>query len=292
MNTGFVSIVGRPNTGKSTLLNALCGQKVSIVADKPQTTRNRIQGVLNLPEAQVIFLDTPGIHQSDSLFNRRMMARVHEALQAPDLLYFLVDATKGFSAAGQQALDVIAHVESPAFLVLNKIDRVEDKRTLLPLIEKYSAKRPFDEYVPISARTGNGLDLLRDLTVKRLPEGPALFPPDYWTDQPERFIAAELVREKILHRTRQEVPHSVAVTIDQWQEGKKLTRISATIHVERRGQRSILIGAKGQLLKEIGTEARVEIEEILGRKVFLELFIKVSEDWRERPDFLNELDWR
>jgi GTP-binding protein Era len=290
--SGFVSLLGRPSTGKSTLLNALVGTKVAIVSDKPQTTRTVIQGAVNLPGAQIIFLDTPGIHKPDSLFNRRMMESVQAALAERDLLLFLTDASLPFTEADQAAIGILPKGETPVFLVLNKIDRVRDKGHLLPLIERYKAAYDFAEYVPVSALTGEGLNELRDAIVARLPEGPAYFPPDYVTDQPERYLAAELIREKILRETRDEVPHAVAVLVDKWEETPKLLRIAATIYVEREGQKGIVIGAGGSRLKQVGTAARQEMEAFFGRKIFLELFVKVRTRWRESPQFLNELDWR
>lgn len=290
--SGFVSLLGRPNSGKSTLLNALVGQKLAIVADKPQTTRTTVQGVLTVPGAQVVFLDTPGIHESTSLINRRMMQTIGEALQERDLLLFLIDATRPVSEEDERAVQLLKRGGGPAFAILNKIDRLDDKRQMLPLIERYTELHPFEEFFPISALTGEGLPELSAAILERMPTGPAYFPEDFVTDQPERFLAGELIREKILRLTRQEVPHAVAVLIDQWQEEGRLTRISATIYVERQGQKVIVLGNKGTLLKRIGTEARLELESILGRKIFLTLFVKVQPGWRENEGFLKELDWR
>lgn len=293
MRSGFVSILGRPNTGKSTLLNALVGAKVSIVANKPQTTRTSIQGVMHLPAAQIVFLDTPGIHKAGSLINKRMMDTVRAALDERDLLLFVADAKSRFGAEDQHAIDLIRKAGTPALLVLNKIDLLgKDKGALLPLIEQYRACHEFADYVPVSARAGKGLDKLRQAIVARLPEGPAYFPPDYITDQPERFLAGELIRERILDATREEVPHSVAVFVDSWEDLPKLTRIFATIYVERAGQKAIVIGAAGSMLKQIGTLARAEMEKILGRRIYLDLHVKVQPGWREKPDFLAALDWR
>jgi GTP-binding protein Era len=289
--SGFVSILGRPNSGKSTLLNALVGSKLAIVTAKPQTTRALVQGVLTLPNAQVVFLDTPGIHAPDTLLNRRMMDSIRAALDERDLLLFLADATRPFGEADEDAVRLVATTRAPVFLVLNKVDRVKDKAQLLPLIERYKAAHEFADYFPISALRRTGLDELRAAVLARLPEGPAYFPEDYLTDQPERFLAAELVREKILSHTSEEVPHSVAVLVDSWDETERLTRISATIYVEREGQKGILIGAKGSALKRIGTQARHEMEVMFGRKIFLELFVKVQPRWREGPAFLEQLDW-
>jgi GTP-binding protein Era len=290
--SGFVSIVGRPNSGKSTLLNALVGAKLAIVADRPQTTRSSIQGVLTLPGAQVVFVDTPGIHKPDSAFNKRMMDTVRAALQDRDLLLYVADAVVPFCSADEEALTLLGKVTTPVLLLLNKVDRLKDKGLLLPLIDRYRSLADFAEYLPISALARQGLDELRRMIVGRLPEGPAYFPEDHLTDQPERFMACELIREKIIRETRQEVPHAAAVLIDHWEETGRLTRISATIYVERDGQKGILIGAGGATLKRIGTQARREMELLLGRKIFLELFVKVRPHWRENPAFLNELDWR
>lgn len=290
--SGFVSILGRPNAGKSTLLNALTGVKLAIVADKPQTTRTTIQGVLNLPGAQIVFLDTPGIHRSTSLFNQRMMRTIRSALEAPDALLFLVDATLPFAEDDEQAVDLVRKVPAPVLLLLNKVDRLREKGKLLPLLERYRGLMEFAEYLPVSALTGEGLETLKSLLVSRLPEGPPLFPTDHLTDQPERFLAAELVREKILAETRQEVPHAVAVLVDRWEDEPRLLRVAATIYVEKPGQKGIVIGAGGSLLKRVGTLARGEMEAFFGKKVFLELFVKVRPGWRESPDFLNEIDWR
>jgi GTP-binding protein Era len=290
--SGFVSIIGRPNAGKSTLLNRLIGSKVAIVADKPQTTRTSIQGVLTLAGAQVVFVDTPGIHKPDTSFNRRMMTAVRTAVEDRDLLLYLVDASAPFEPAEQEALELIGKTTAPVFLLLNKVDALKEKALLLPLIERYGALGSFEEFFPISALRGQGIEELKSAIVAKLPEGPRYFPKDYLTDQPERFLAAELIREKILHLTRQEVPHSVAVLIDQFEESPRITRISATVYVEREGQKGILIGAKGSMLKRVGTSARHEMETLLGRKIFLELFVKVRPKWRESPEFLNAIDWR
>jgi GTPase len=291
-HSGFASLIGRPNAGKSTLLNALSGEKLAIVSEKPQTTRTTIQGVVNLPSAQIVFIDTPGIHKSTTLFNKRMMETVRTALEDRDVLLYVADASIPFSNEDAEAVSVLKDLSTPVLLLANKIDRVQDKRKLLPFIEQYKAIREFDEYLPVSATTGEGLERVRDAIVRRLPEGPAYFPADHLTDQPERFLAGELIREQILRQTRQEVPHSVAVLIERWEEQPKITKISAIIYVERDGQKAIVIGAGGAALKKIGTLARHEIEKMLGRKVFLELFVKVQKDWRENPEFLNAIDWR
>jgi len=290
--SGFVSIVGRPNAGKSTLLNALVGEKLAIVSEKPQTTRSTIQGVLHLEGAQIVFLDTPGIHESSTLFNQRMMETVRSSLEDRDLILYLADATAPFSDDDRKALDVIAKLTTPTLLLLTKIDKLADKRRLLPRIEQFKAMREFAEYIPISAISGEGLDRVRAAIVERLPEGPPYFPPDYVTEQPARFLAAELIREQVLRETRQEVPHSIAVVIDRWEETPRLTRIAATIFVERAGQKAIVIGAGGATLKKIGTSARREMEAMFSSKIFLEMFVKVQKDWRQNPAFLDAIDWR
>ena len=290
--SGFVSLVGRPNAGKSTLLNALVGQKVAIVADKPQTTRTSIQGVVTTPEAQIVFVDTPGIHKADSALNKRLMDTVRGALEERDLLLFVADAARSFGDEDQRAVDILRRTGTPSVLVLNKIDLVKEKPRLLPLIDRYRQAFEFAECVPVSAARGQGLNDLRKVIVDRLPQGPAYFPEDYVTDQPERFLAAELIREKVLWATRQEVPHSVAVVVDRWEETPRLTRIYATIRVEREGQKAIIIGAKGMTLKKVGTLARQEMERIFGFKIFLDLHVRVQPNWREQSNYLDALDWR
>jgi GTP-binding protein Era len=289
--TGFVSIVGRPNAGKSTLLNALIGEKLAITARQAQTTRTSIQGVLTTPQAQIVFIDTPGIHRSDSLFNKRMMDTVRGALQDRDLVLFVADAHKPATAEDEQAVSVLKHAKK-SLLVLNKVDRVDDKRLLLPLTDYYTKLHAFEEVVPVSARKGTGLDDLKQTLTKYLPEGEPVFPQDYFTDQPMRFLAGEIIREKILRAAQNEVPHAVAVLVEKWDESPKLTKIEAIIHVERPGQKTILIGKGGDMLKRIGTEARQDIEAMTGTKVFLSLFVKVKRNWREDPAFLTAMDWR
>lgn len=291
-HAGYVSILGRPNAGKSTLLNALLGEKVAIVARRPQTTRTTIQGVLNTASAQVVFIDTPGIHKSDTLFNKRMMETVRGAADERDLLLYLVDATQKPEEEDAHAISLVAKVGTPAFLVLNKLDLLDNKNAVLERIEQYKTLHEFDEYYPISAVKKDGLDELTRGIVARLPESEAFFPPDHITDQPARFMVGELVREKALLYTSQEVPHAVAVLVEKWEEKKGITRILASIYVERDGQKRIIIGKGGAVLKKIGTAARIEAEKLLGTKVYLELFVKVRKNWREDPQFLNEIDWR
>lgn len=290
--SGFVSILGRPNAGKSTLLNALVGVKLAIVANKPQTTRTTIQGVWTTDCAQVVFIDTPGIHSGESKINRRMMDSIRQALDQRDLLLYVIDASREPGAEDERALDLVKQAGAPAIAVFNKIDLVKDKRVLLPLMDRYRQLHAFTDLVPVSALKQAELDTLRKAIIERLPLGPAYFPKDHLTDQPERFLVSEIIREKILAVTRDEVPHAVAVTVDEWKEEGRLTRVAATIHVERPGQRAILLGTKGERLKSIGTKARMECEALLGRRFYLGLFVRVSKDWRESDAFLRDLDWR
>jgi GTPase len=292
---GFVSILGRPNAGKSTLLNSLVGQKLAIVSSRPQTTRAAVEGVLTTPEAQIVFIDTPGIHKSDSLLNKRMMDEVR-GHAACDVVLFLIDVLAPFSPEDAQAVDLVKKtgkkISVPALAVLNKIDALRQKTRILELITRYRALHEFAEYIPVSALTGEGLDVLRREIARRLPEGEPLYPEDRVTDQPERYLAAEIVREKILELTRDEVPHAVAVTIEDWKDEPGLLRIAAAIYVERPGQKAILIGRSGALLKKIGTLAREEMERMFAKKVFLQTVVKVRPRWREDPQFLRSIDWR
>lgn len=292
MKSGFVSLLGRPNAGKSTLLNRLVGSKIAITADKPQTTREIIQGVAHRPEAQIVFLDSPGIHRPRSGLNRRMMRQVREALEARDLLLLVADATAAFGPEDEEAVELVRSARTPLLLALNKIDRLERKDVLLPLLDRYRSLHAFEEYLPISALTGEGVEMLADAVEARLPEGPEYFPADYLTDQPLRHLAAELIREQVIRQTRQEIPHSSAVAIDQFQEGERLVRLAATVYVERSGQKGIIIGSKAERLKQVGTLARKEMEALFGRKVFLELHVKVRPRWRDSEGFLDQLDWR
>ena len=324
LRSGFVSILGRPNSGKSTLLNALVGEKVAIVTSKPQTTRTRIHGVVEVaaqkgkhPAAQIVFVDTPGVHKPGSWLDRRMMQEVHDALESRDVVLLMVDATRRLDlpqlespkeeAADEQkkrpggsedafVFELIKKLDCPVFLLINKIDLVT-KETLAPLIAQLSALHPFAEVFPISARKGDGLDRLVTKLVEYLPEGQRYFPKDQYTDQPERFLVAELIRERILQETGEEVPYASAVVIERFEEPqphetRPLTRIAAAIYCERDGQKAILIGKGGSKLKSIGTNARKEIESLLGTRVFLELHVIVEENWRERRGFVESLDWR
>lgn len=290
--SGFVSILGRPNAGKSTLMNALVGQKVAIVADKPQTTRTAVQGVLTEEGVQIVFIDTPGIHRSDSSLNKRMMDAVRNSLEERDLLIFMVDASKAFGSDDERAISILRKDGPPVILAVNKVDTVKAKADLLPLMEEYSKRFDFAEYIPISAKKGDGLDTIRKAVFSRMPEGPQYFPEDHVTDQPARFLASELIREKVLLATRQEVPHATNVTIEQWEETPTIVRIYATIMVERDGQKAIIIGAKGSVLKQIGTQAREEMEALFGIRIYLDLHVKVEAGWREKAAYLNTVDWR
>jgi GTPase len=287
--SGFVAIVGRPNAGKSTLVNRLVGRKVAIVSPQPQTTRNRIQAILNRDDAQIILIDTPGIHKAQNVLSRHMMDEAAQALEGIDILSLIVDATAEFGPGDRFSLEWIRRFQGPVFLLLNKVDRLS-KPLLLPLIDRYRQRFDFAEIFPISALRGQGCADLVNAWLALLPEAPPYFPPDQFTDQPERFLAAELVREQAIHATRQEVPHAVAVLIDGFQEKADLIKIRATIYVEREGQKGILIGKGGETIKKIGTRARREIESILGAHVFLELFVKVQPHWRQNVTLVRQLD--
>lgn len=291
---GVVALVGRPNAGKSTLLNRILGQKVSIVSAKPQTTRNRIVGIHNDKDrGQIAFLDTPGIHKPLHKLNVRMMDHVTTSLREADVIALIVDASEDFGRGDQFVLDLMKQTENTKrFAILNKADRLK-KPKLLPMIEKYSATGLFQEVVPISATTGDGVDHLIDVFFENMPEGEARYPTDDYTTQPERFFAAEIVREKLLKNTVDELPYTTAVSVDRWEEDeeKNLIKIYATIVVERDSQKAIVIGKRGEMVKKIGTEARHELEATLGAKVFLDLHIAVHERWREDERFLGELEW-
>ena len=297
-HSGFVCILGRPNAGKSTLLNALVGEKLAIISPKPQTTRNRILGIINVEKkkgreaGQIVLIDTPGVHRPDSSLGRKMMAEVREALEGCQLVLLIVDAHRKWAAEDTFVLDLVKKSGTPVFLLLNKIDLLADKRNVLPLIGQFQPLHNFQEIVPISALRKKGLDDLLDCVVKALPSGPRYFPEDQITDQPVRFMASELIREQVLMQTREEIPHAVTVLVEQFEEGPKLVRIAATIYCERDGQKAILLGKGGQMLKKIGTWARLDIEKMVGRKVFLELYVKVQPGWRESRQFVNDLDWR
>ena len=281
------------------MLNALVGEKLAIVSPKPQTTRNRILGILHVkgktgkPSAQVVLLDTPGVHRPDTSLGRRMMGEVQEALEGCALVLLIVDATRKAGPEDQLVLDMAKKTKTPIFLLLNKIDLLRsEKAKLLPIIEKYRQLHQFREIIPLSARKHEGLDLLLDKVIRALPEGPRYFPEDQITDQPARFMVAETVREQVMIETKEEVPYATTVVIEQFEEGARLTRISAVIYCEREGQKGILVGKGGQMLKKIGTSARLQIEKMIGTKVFLEIFVKVQPNWRDTRHFVAELDWR
>jgi len=298
-HSGFVCILGRPNAGKSTLLNALVGEKLAIISPKPQTTRNRILGVVHLPAlknksgAQIILLDTPGVHRPDSSLGRKMMGEVREAMDGSSLILMIVDVTHRPDQSDEFLVQMAKRSGTPVFLLLNKIDLLRhDKSKLLPLINQYSKLPVFREIIPISALKKQNLDLLLPKIVEALPPGPRYFPEEQITDQPARFMAAEIIREQVLHQTSEEVPYAVTVVVERFEQLPKLTHIAAAIYCERPGQKAILIGQRGQMLKKMGTAARQQIERMLGTRVFLELFVKVRPAWRESREFVEELDWR
>ncbi len=294
---GVIAIVGRPNAGKSTLLNRILGHKVSIVSNKPQTTRNRIVGILNDERGQLAFLDTPGVHKPLHKLNVRMMDHVRSSLSEADVVVLIVDASEQFGRGDQYVLDMLraekeTNPEAKVFVLLNKIDLVK-KHNLLPLMQQYHGFGIFDEVVPISASTGDGIEELKTLLFKNVEEGPARYPTEDYTTQPERFLAAEIVREKVLHHTSEELPYTTAVNVDRFEEDEESGMISiwATIFVERDSQKGIIVGKQGSMIKRIGTEARTELETILGVKVFLDLHVTSHPGWREDERFLGELEW-
>jgi GTPase len=291
VKSGFVSFIGRPNAGKSTLLNRLVGEKVAIVSDKPQTTRNRILGVRNYPDAQVIFLDTPGIHRPLHRMNVRMVDAALDTIREVDILCLVVDAAEKFGHGDRYVFNLVKDVKIPVFLILNKVDLIK-KTSLLPVIEQFSKEGNFAEIIPISAGTGLNVDRLEKVLIDRLPEGPALYPEDYLTDQPERVMAAEIVREKVLQFTHAEIPFSSAVVIDRFEEPeaeKGLLRLYCSIVVDRESQKPILVGKNGDMIKRIGTAAREELERFFSTRVFLDLHVRVKADWREDEHVLHDL---
>ena len=290
--SGFVAIVGRPNVGKSTLLNRIVGQKIAIMSDKAQTTRNKIQGVYTTPEAQLIFIDTPGIHKPKHRLGDFMVESAYSALREVDAVLFMISADQKRGRGDDFIIERLKNVQSPVYLIINKIDKVHPDE-LLGIIEDYSAQMPFAQVVPISATEGNNVDRLMEVLIAEMPEGPQYFPDDQVTDHPEYFIVSELIREKVLFLTRDEVPHSVAVVVDSMKrnENDKI-QIQATIIVERDSQKGIIIGKGGKMLKEIGTKARKDIENLLGDKVFLELWVKVQKDWRDKRVYFQDFGYR
>ena len=287
--SGFAALIGRPNAGKSTLLNALVGEHIAAVSSKPQTTRTRIRGIVTRPEGQIVFVDTPGVHKPGYALNRRMMGLVADALQQVDVVLLMRDATTAFGAGDRYTLDLVKETAKPTFLLLNKIDLLKDKSRLLPMIEQYSQEYDFAEVIPISAIKSDNHETLINKLFERLPEGERLYDPEIFTDEIERNIAAELVREKILELTSQELPFTTAVRTEMWQEARGATEIHCVIYVERESQKPIVIGKGGQTLKQIGMKARRDIENLLGRHVRLHLFVRVQEHWRDDPRTLDEL---
>lgn len=288
--SGYVALVGRPNAGKSTLLNRLVGEKIAAVSNKPQTTRHRIKGIVTLDEGQIVFIDTPGVHKPGYLLNRRMMTAVHDAIMSVDLIVLMRDASVSTGNGDKFVLDLVRQAAKPAVLILNKVDKIKDKGLLLPLIEYYSNEYDFAEIVPVSALKGDAIDDLLASIAKHLPEGDPIFTEDELTDQSMRSIAAEMVREKILASTGDEIPYVTAVVTEKYDESDpNLLQIYCAIYVERPSQKSIIIGKQGGRIKDIGTKARLDIEKLTGQKVFLKLFVKVVEDWRNRGRDLDEM---
>jgi GTP-binding protein Era len=291
--SGLVALIGRPNAGKSTLLNRLVGEKIAAVSNKPQTTRHRIKGIVTRDDGQIVFVDTPGVHKPGHLLNRRMMAAVHDAILSVDLLVLMRDASVSTGNGDKFVLELVKQAAKPSILVLNKIDKIKDKGLLLPLIEWYSKEHEFAEIMPVSALKGDAIaDLLQQI-VHHLPKGEPLFDADEMTDQPMRSIVAELVREKILRSTGEEIPYVTAVVTELFDESDpKITQIYCAIYVERPSQKKIIVGKQGSRVKDVGTKAREDIETMLGKKVFLKLFVKVVEDWRNRERDLDEIGIR
>jgi GTP-binding protein Era len=290
MKSGFVALLGRPNAGKSTLLNRLVGEKLAIVSDKPQTTRNRIRGVRNYPEGQVVFVDTPGVHRPLHRLNVRMVDAALDTLKEVDVVTVVVDASEPTGGGDRFLMDVVRQVSLPRVLALNKIDRI-DKARLLPTIERYAREVPFDDIVPVSATTGENVDRLEQVILSHLPEGEPLYPDDFLTDQPERFFVAEMVREQVLQQTHAELPFSTAVVVDKFDDTDErgLLRLYCTILVERASQKPILLGRGGAMIKAIGTAARHELERFFDTRVFLDLHVKVRDAWREDERVLDEI---
>ncbi|APH04344.1 GTPase Era [Bacillus weihaiensis] len=291
--SGFVSIIGRPNVGKSTFLNRVIGQKIAIMSDKPQTTRNKIQGVYTTNVSQTVFIDTPGIHKPKHKLGDFMMKVAQNTLKEVDLILFMINAEEGFGRGDEFIIERLKQTKTPVFLIINKLDTVHPDE-LLPLIQQYKDMYPFQEIIPISALQGNNVETLLQQIENVLPEGPQYYPEDQVTDHPERFIITELIREKVLHLTREEIPHSVAVVMDtlERRENNKSIYVGATIIVERDSQKGIVIGKQGSMLKEVGKRARIDIEALLGSRVFLELWVKVQKDWRNKASQLRDYGFR
>lgn len=290
--SGFVAIIGRPNVGKSTLMNQIIGQKIAIMSDKPQTTRNKIQGILTNEQGQIIFIDTPGIHKPKSKLGDYMLKIAENTLKEVDIVLFLVEATETIGTGEQYILEKLENTKTPVFLIINKIDKVHPEK-LLPIITMYKEKYAFAEIVPVSALNGNNVQPLVDTLFTYLPSGPQYYPSDQYTDHPERFIAAELIREKALHLLREEVPHSVAVVIEDYKERERgKVYVHAIIYCERKSQKGILIGKQGTMLKEIGKRARMDMEHLFGNEIFLELWVKVKDDWRNEERLLKNFGYQ
>lgn len=290
--SGFISIIGRPNVGKSTLLNHVLGQKISIISDKPQTTRNRILGVKHLPDAQMVFFDTPGIHKARTKLNQRMVQAALGSLEEVDLVLFLIEPDLEPGEGDLFIAEHLGKIRTPKILVMNKIDLVKKER-MIPLLDFFNKKGGFSEIIPISALHGENVDRLVEMALSFLPEGEPYFPEDVVTDQPVRFLAAEIIREKVIERTRDEVPYAIAVQIEEFKEdeAKNLISIRAVLFVERESQKGILIGEGGKMLKEIGTVARQELEKLLGAKIFLQLWVKTKKGWSKNDAFLSEMGY-
>ncbi|MCK4839955.1 MAG: GTPase Era [Desulfobulbaceae bacterium] len=290
VKSGVVALIGPPNVGKSTLLNCLLGQKISIVSPKPQTTRNRILGILNGPDHQIIMLDTPGIHEAHNPLNIEMVKIALETLSDVDVILFMIDVTMPLPTPKKDMTKYLAGSKKPVILLINKID-LESREKLLPILTAYKSLYPFETIIPLSAMKDDGTDILMEEIIKRMPTGPRLYPEDIPTDSSERFIVTEIIREKIFLQTRQEVPYSTAVTVDRFKENdrKKIVTIDATIHVEQKSQKGIIIGKNGTMLKKIGTAARHDIAHLIGHKVLLRLWVKVDKNWTKNPRFLKDL---
>ena len=289
--SGFVSIIGRPNVGKSTFVNRVIGHKIAIMSDKPQTTRNKIQGVITQEDAQIIFLDTPGIHKPKHKLGDYMMRVARNTLAEIDAIMFMVNINEEIGRGDEYIMEMLKHVDTPVFLVLNKIDLVHPD-DLMPKIEQYQTYMDFTETVPISALEGHNVDHFIEVLKSYLPEGPKYYPDDQISDHPEQFVVSELIREKILHLTSEEIPHSIGVNVDRMiKESESRVRIEATIFVERNSQKGIVIGKGGKKLKEVGKRARLDIEHLLGSKVYLELWVKVQKDWRNKVNFIRQMGY-
>ncbi|MBI5694864.1 MAG: GTPase Era [Nitrospirae bacterium] len=289
--SGFVTIIGRPNVGKSTLMNALLGEKVAIVSDKPQTTRNKVTGILTTKDSQVVFWDTPGIHKHKGLLNDFMVKAAKTACEEVDLVVFMVEANKPMAPGENEIMEFIKGLKTRIFLVINKVDLVK-KEDLLPVMDRYAKTGLFAEVIPVSSLKGDNLEALQKTITDFLPEGPQYFPEDDLSDQPERFIAAEIIREKIFRNTTDEIPYSTAVMVEEMKDKGDTVYIRADIYVEKDSQKGIIIGAKGAMLKRVGESARKDIERLLGVKVFLELWVKVKKEWREKPGALGEFGYK